>query len=99
MILDTGASDVTVRPDVFDRLDIVPIRNRPLVTASEQTTAPVGQVERISVGSGCACANVQVISTPLPAALPAEGLLGASFLRNFSVTLDYGAGKLELSSK
>ena len=99
MILDTGASYVTVRPDVFDRLAIVPIRNRPLVTASEQTTAPVGQVERISVGSGCACTNVQVISTRLPAALPAEGLLGASFLRNYSVTLDYSTGKIELNTR
>lgn len=99
MILDTGASYVTVRPDVFDRLDIDPIRNRPLVTASEQTTAPIGQVERISVGSGCSCTNVQLISTPLPAALPAEGLLGASFLRNYSVTLDYNSGKIELNTR
>lgn len=98
MILDTGASYVTVRPDVFDRLDIVPIRNRPLVTASAQTTASVGQVEIISVGPGCTCTNVQVISTPLPAALPAEGLLGASFFRNYLLTLDYSAGKIELNT-
>lgn len=99
MILDTGASYVTVRPDVFDRLNIARIRNRPLVTASEQTSAPLGEVERISVGSGCACANVQVISTPLPAVLPAEGLFGASFLRTFSVTLDYITGKIELNTR
>jgi predicted aspartyl protease len=99
MILDTAASYVTVRPDVFGQLDIHPLRKHALVTASEQTTAPMGQVDRITIGSGCTATRVSVISIALPPALPAEGLLGASFLRNFQLSLDYSAGTLELNTK
>ena len=101
MILDTGASYLTVRPDVFEQLGIVPIRKTPLVTASERAEAPLGQVQvdRVSVGARCFAANVHVISIPLPEALPAEGLLGASFLRNFLVSMDYDKRKLELTTK
>jgi len=99
MILDTGASYLTVRPDVFEQLGILPIRKAPLVTASERAEAPLGQVDRVTVGAHCFAANVHVISIPLPDALPAEGLLGASFLRNFLVSMDYDKKKLELTTK
>lgn len=99
MIVDTAASYVTVRPDVFDQLDIALIRTAPLVTASERAQAPLGRVDKVIVGTRCSAANIQVISIPLPVALPAEGLLGASFLRNFRVSLDYKSGNLDLTTK
>jgi predicted aspartyl protease len=89
MIIDSAASYLTVRPDVFDQLGIAPIRKAPLVTASERTEAPLGQIEKVTVGGRCSVADVNVISISLPEALPAEGLLGASFLRNFFVSMDY----------
>jgi len=99
MMVDTAASYLTVRPDVFAQLGIAPSRKAPLVTASERTEAPLGQVDKVTVGTGCFAANVQVISIPLPSALPAEGLLGASFLRHFLVTMDYENAKLVLATK
>jgi predicted aspartyl protease len=99
MIVDTAATYVTVRPDVFDQLDIAHIRKAPLVTASEQAQAPLGRVDKVTVGTRCSAANVQVISIPLPAALPAEGLLGASFLLNFLVSLEYQSGNFDLTTK
>lgn len=99
MIVDTAASYITVRPDVFEQLGIVPIRKTPLVTASERAEAPLGQVDKVTVGARCFAVNSPVISIPLPAVLPAEGLLGASFLRNFFLSMDYDKGKLELITK
>jgi hypothetical protein len=40
MILDTAASYVTVRPDVFGQLDIHPLRKHALVTASDRAGLP-----------------------------------------------------------
>jgi predicted aspartyl protease len=99
MIIDSAASYVTVRPDVFDQLGITSIRKAPLVTASERAEAPIGNVDKVTVGAHCSVVNARVISLPLPEALPAEGLLGASFLRHFLVSMDYENAKLELSTK
>ncbi len=99
MIIDSAASYLTVRPDVFNQLGVVPVRKTLVVTASQRAEAPIGQVDKITVGARCSAVNVQVISIPLPADLPAEGLLGASFLQNFLVSMDYYNGKLELNTK
>jgi predicted aspartyl protease len=98
MIVDSGASYVTVRPDVFAQLEIPPLRNLRLVTASGETVAPLGQVERVTVGTLCPAEKIDVISVPFPETLPAEGLLGASFLRYFPVSMDFERGILELDS-
>src|SRR3989338_1441871 len=37
--------------------------------------------------------------SPFSSHLPAEGLLGASFLRHFLVSMDYEKGKLELTTR
>ena len=99
MIIDSAASYLTVRPDVFNQLGIAAVRKTPVVTASQRAEAPIGQVDKITVGARCSAVNVQVISIPLPADLPAEGLLGASFLHNFLVSMNYYNGKLELNTK
>jgi predicted aspartyl protease len=99
LIVDTAASYLTVRPDVFDQLSVAPIRNIPIVTASERAAVPFGQIDSITVGGRCTARNVGTISISLPASLPAEGLLGASFLRNFLVSIDYDKGQLELTTR
>ena len=99
MIIDSAASYLTVRPDVFSQLGIASVRKIPIVTASQRAEAPVGQVDKITVGARCSALNVEVISMSLPTDLPAEGLLGASFLQNFLLSMDYKNGKLELDTK
>ena len=96
MIIDSGATYLTVRADVFDQLEINPIRRVPLVIASERAVAPIGRVSKVTVGAHCSAVSVDVISIALPGALPAEGLLGASFLRHFRVSMDYENGNLVL---
>jgi len=60
--------------------------------------APIGNVNKVTVGSHCVAENVQVIAISLPQSLPAEGLLGASFLKHFHVALDYYEPRFELIS-
>jgi predicted aspartyl protease len=99
MIVDTAASYLTVRPDVFDQLEVTPVQKVPLVTASERAEAPLGRVDKVTVGTHCSAINVQLISIPLPETLPAEGLLGASFLRHFLISMNYETAMLELSTR
>ena len=61
--------------------------------------ALIGQVDKVTVGSRCFAVNVEMISIPFPDDLPAEGLLGASFLRHFLVSMDYAKGKLVLTTR
>lgn len=95
MIVDSGASYVTVRPDIFDQLGISSLREVPVVTASDRTAASLGRVDKITVGSRCLAEKVEIISIPLPYTLPAEGLLGASFLRHFPIYQDFDKGILD----
>jgi predicted aspartyl protease len=97
MIVDSGASYVTVRPDVFDQLGISPAREIPVVTASQRGVAPLGRVDKVTV-SHCSAASIDVISIPFPEGLLAEGLLGASFLRHFPLSMNFDKGILELGS-
>ncbi len=98
MIVDTAASYIAVRPDVFNQLGIAPV-HAVACHSSERTEAPIGQVDKVTSGARCIATKVQVISISLPPALPAEGLLGASFLQNFLVCLDYDKGTLELTTR
>ena len=95
MIADSGASYVTVRPDVFDQLGISALREVPVVTASGRTAAPLGRADKVTVGSRCIADKVEMISMPLPQTLPAEGLLGTSFLRHFPIYQDFEKGILD----
>jgi predicted aspartyl protease len=98
MIVDSGASYVTVRPDLFDQLGISPTREVPVVTASQRAVAPLGQVDKVTVGSHCSAGSIDVISIPFPEGLLAEGLLGASFLRHFPLSMNFDKGILELGA-
>jgi len=98
MIVDSGASYVTVRPDIFDQLGMPALRRVPLVTASDRTAAALGRADRVTVGSRCFAEKVEMISTSLPQTLPAEGLLGGSFLRYFPVYQDFENGILEFDA-
>lgn len=98
MIVDSGASYVSVRPDVFDQLEISPLRDVPLVTASQHVRSVLGQVDKVTVGAHFSAEKIDIIPVPFPESLPAEGLLGTSFLRHFPLSMDFDKGILELIS-
>lgn len=106
LVLDTGASDVTLRTGVFDELvaDGRAVLDDMLVsTVAGVTTARVARCRSISV-SGETLTNIAVmafadtildtISDEL--GYTVDGLLGGDFLREFLVTIDYRKGRVDL---
>lgn len=110
-ILDTGASEVSVRTTVFDDLtsDGRPkLTNFPITTVTGNSGAEVARAKTLTVG-GEMVTDVPVMTIPGDELLDGiskeldrsgktqiDGLLGGSFLRNFLVTIDYTKGQLHL---
>ncbi|MES1207458.1 MAG: aspartyl protease family protein [Pseudomonadota bacterium] len=110
-ILDTGASEVSVRTSVFDALTAdgrAKLMGFPITTVMGDSGASVSRAQTVTVG-GEAVANVPVMTIPGDDLLDGiskeldgsgrtqiDGLLGGSFLRNFLVTVDYPKGQLHL---
>jgi aspartyl protease/PDZ domain-containing protein len=105
-ILDTGASEVTVRESVYAALtaDGRPqLSGLPIGTAAGARTATVTRARTITVGGQTVVnAPVMTIGDQLIDGLetelgrPMDGLLGGSYLREFLVTVDYPHGSLQL---
>jgi hypothetical protein len=105
-ILDTGASEVTVRATVYAALtaDGRPqLSGLPIGTAAGARTATVTRARTITVGGQTVVnAPVMTIGDQLIDGLqnelgqPMDGLLGGSFLREFLVTVDYPHESLQL---
>jgi hypothetical protein len=105
-ILDTGASEVTVRSSVYTSLtaDGRPqLSGLPIGTAMGHAQAEVTRAKTITVaGQTVDNAPVMTIGDTLLDALegevshPIDGLLGGSYLREFLVTIDYPHTTLHL---
>lgn len=110
-ILDTGASEVSVRTSVFAALtaDGRPtLTGFPITTVTGDSGAEVTRAKMLTVG-GESVADAAVMTIPGDDLLDGisreldssgktqiDGLLGGSFLRNFLVTIDYPRGQLHL---
>jgi hypothetical protein len=110
-ILDTGASEVSVRTSVFDALVVdgrAKLSGFPITTVMGDSGASVTRTKSIVVG-GETVTDAPVMTIPGDALLDGismevdrsgntqiDGLLGGSFLRNFLVTVDYPSGQLHL---
>jgi hypothetical protein len=112
-ILDTGASEVSVRTSVFDALVTdgrAKLNGFPITTVMGDSGASVTRGKTITVG-GATVVDAPVMTIPGDALLDGisaevdrsgktqiDGLLGGSFLRNFLVTVDYPKGQLHLQA-
>jgi Aspartyl protease len=112
-ILDTGASEVSVRGSVFAALTAdgrSQLNNFPITTVTGDSGASVTRTRTITVG-GETIGDVPVMTIPGDDLLNGisnevdrsgntqiDGLLGGSFLRNFLVTVDYPKGQLHLQA-
>ncbi|HXJ23703.1 MAG TPA: aspartyl protease family protein [Polyangia bacterium] len=112
-ILDTGASEVSVRGSVFDAITSdgrAVLKDFPITTVMGDSGASVTRTRTITVG-GETVMDAPVMTIPgddLLNGISAEvdrsgktqidGLLGGSYLRNFLVTVDYPGGQLHLQS-
>ncbi len=110
-ILDTGASEVSVRSSVFTDLTSdgrATLTGFPITTVTGDSGASVTRAKTVTVGNET-IADVPVMTIPGDELLNGisqeldssgktqiDGLLGGSFLRNFLVTVDYPKGQLHL---
>jgi len=95
-ILDTGASLTTISPALARQLGIDPNKGLliPVRTASDVIVVSVVEIDSLSVG-GAEVRNVDVTIQEI-AGLEGRGLLGASFLSEFRVDINYGENQLIL---
>lgn len=98
MILDTGATSVTISQALADKLkvntDSAPMTR---VVLADGTTLKARNITLTSIQAGSATAEgVEAIILPQPPAEGVDGLLGMSFLSRFRVKLDGSSRKLIL---
>jgi len=100
-LLDTGASFVALRTEVFDTLvhDGRAVQTRTLQTVQGSVTTRVARASSFTL-EGTAPTPDVLVTSDVPIDFdalaretngPIEGLLGGSFLRNYAVTIDYPA--------
>jgi hypothetical protein len=106
-ILDTGASEVTVRSTLFTALTAdgrAILRDLPIATVAGAGSATVSRVRSVSLG-GEEVPNVPVMTLGTDDLLdhltmelghPVDGLLGGGYLREFLLTIDYPHGMVHL---
>jgi hypothetical protein len=106
LMLDTGASEVAVRTSLYDALVAdgrAQLSGLPISTAMGPTTAEVTRARTITVG-GQTVTNAAVMTVgdglldtlQEEIAMPVDGLLGGSYLREFLLTIDYPKRTLRL---
>lgn len=87
MLLDTGASYVSVPDDTFDGLGLEVARSFPVETPSSTYQARLGIVEKIILDGVVIVPNVEIVTTPR-AIGRLGGLLGGSFLKEVGIYLE-----------
>lgn len=98
LALDTGATFLMIPWVVAELIGYKPELSKEkteMITASGVETAPIITLKQVSV-LGKTANNVQTIVHDLPPKSYVDGLLGLSFLRRFSLHIDFKDGYLEL---
>jgi len=96
--LDTGATYTMIPWDFAEALGYEPSLSKhrvTIVTASGTEKAPIITLNSISV-LGKEARNVDCVVHDLPQVSRVEGLLGLSFLKNFSILLNFRQGILRI---
>ena len=89
LVLDTGASHVVVSPEAAAAAGIREIGEARFgAFGGEQGSARSGVAESIGIGPAVA-KDVATFIFPIPPVFEADGFLGLSFLRRFTVRLDH----------
>ncbi len=98
LILDTGASAVTISKALAEKLNLDLERAaETTVTLADGKSVSAHEVLLSSVAAGtAAAAGVEALVLPDPPAEGIDGLLGMSFLGRFHMKLDGGGGTLKL---
>jgi predicted aspartyl protease len=101
-ILDTGAGTSLLTPELAARLGVETIESKEGMGAAGKVKVSLGRVASLAVGDASA-EGVEVAITNeverIGAALGAhvDGVVGYNFLKDFAMTVDYGANNLRLA--
>jgi hypothetical protein len=99
-ILDTGAERTLITPELADRIKIkAGLENKKgylQVIGGQIIEASFGTLPEIEIGDALVKNLTVGITSIMPDQPYLDGLLGADFLTNFTVTIDHGINKLKL---
>ena len=103
LVLDTGATHTFLTPDTAKRFGISLAPDAPkrttTVIGGRQVEFPLVQLSTIAVGNA-AVENLEAgVLASFPDAPLVDGILGGSFLKHFTMTLDYATSRLRLAPK
>jgi len=103
LLVDTGATHTFLTPDTAKRLGVSPAADAPkhttTVIGGRRVEFPLVPLSSIAVGQAMR-ENLQVgVLASFPNAPLVDGILGGSFLKNFTMTLDYATSRLRLVLK
>lgn len=97
-VLDTGAGLTCISWDTTRDIGYDPAiaeKRLSIVTANGVIEAPVIKIKSISIGE-LEARDVDAICHNIPEISAVNGLLGLSFLRNFSLHVDFKLGKMRI---
>lgn len=97
LVLDTGATYVMIpwKLALAVKLNIDPAKTVKITSATTLETVPKVIIPEMKV-LGKTAKNVEAVIKDLPPGVPADGLLGLSFLKHFKLTMDFKKGILAL---
>ena len=100
LVLDTGATQTLVKPDVADRAGLEVKSGAPMVRGNvvggRRLAVPLVRARSVSVGEA-AVEDIDVgVFDALPGRPEVDGLLGSTFLQHFKFTVDRKNGQLTL---
>jgi clan AA aspartic protease (TIGR02281 family) len=89
LLLDTGASYTTLKPELLKELGLSQAQSSPvtLETGGGRITAQLYSASTMSIGDQ-SLSNIVIAGVPLGSGIKADGLLGMNFLSNFEFFLD-----------
>jgi predicted aspartyl protease len=103
LLLDTGATHTFLTPDTAKRFGISPtsdaLKRTTTVVGGRQVEFPLVQLSTVAVGTAVVENLEAGILASFPDAPLVDGILGGSFLKHFTLTLDHATSRLRLTPK
>lgn len=103
LLLDTGASISMITLDVAEHLDISPEKDAPKGTirliGGKTIEAPYVSLSEVKVGDAVVNNLMVGVYSVFPDEPLVDGILGADFLRHFTVTVDHDTRQLRLENE
>lgn len=96
LVLDTGAAESTIAPEILDEMGYSPRQGEAITTVRSAVGAEPGYLLRVTRfhALGYEFSNFRVHAHDLPEGCGIDGLLGLSFLRHFNYEIRSAEGRI-----